>query len=247
MDRHDLTSLFNELLDDWERYRSSPAAHAAVAGWRKIEPQLEAIATPEAAVTAIRDASDMDCRDAKTLAILRLARTDLDARRVLLQAFWPGLLHLTTVYGRPWDYEDTAATVVMLALERIAGYPLHRRSRVAANIIRDVQNGLHRMRTREQHAAALRGLAVPIDDALHLPADETRSAAEEVIDLIGEAIRTQRLTESEARLIVLRRLLDTPTAVTAAEQGRRPSSIRKARERAEARLARTATVEVACA
>jgi DNA-directed RNA polymerase specialized sigma24 family protein len=181
------------------------------------------------------------------LALLQLGRHDDDARRVLLQALWPGLLHLTTVYGRSWDYEDTAATVVVLALERIASYPLHRRTRTAANIIRDVQHGLHRMRIREQEAALALGEPVPIHETAQLPEVAARTAAQEVIDLLGEAVRTAELSESEARLIVLRRVFDTPTAATAAALGRPPSTIRKTRERAEARLARMATAQVACA
>lgn len=234
---HDTTSLFNDLLGDWERYRRSPTARSAVRRWRAAEPALAAFTTPEALVEALRDPVDLDRRDERTLALLRLARNDADARRVLLQALWPGLVHLTTLYGNSWNYEDTAATVVLLALERLATYPLHRRTRTAANVIKDVQHGLYQLRMREVRVAASLGQPMPVDEAAVLPSRDERSAVEEVFEILADAMRSGRLSEEDAQLIVERRVLDTPTAVTAARDGRRPSTIRKRRERAEARLA----------
>lgn len=247
MREHKPRSLFNELLIDWGRYSASPTAREAIARWTRGAGPLSGVGSPDELVATLRDPDDLDGRDERMLALLRLARDDADARRVILQALWPGLLSLTTIYGRPWDYEDTASTVVQLALERIADYPLHRTQRTAANIIRDVQHQLHRVRLREERSSRAIGSPLSLDVARELCGAEPVTASEELIELVAEAVRTKRISVREARLIVLRRVFDTPTAATATEEGRRPGSVRKARERAEARLARMATTALPCA
>ena len=113
-------SLFNELDLDWCRFARSGSARCSLQRWRRLEPVLAAFETVEALLAGLRSRKDLDHRDVVWFALLRISRTDTDARRVALFALWPGLNVVAQRYGRRWDYEDTAAEVIAAALERIA-------------------------------------------------------------------------------------------------------------------------------
>jgi DNA-directed RNA polymerase specialized sigma24 family protein len=191
-------------------------------------------------LAGLRDRLELDQRDAKWLALLRIARRDLDARRVALFALWPGLNNLTKLYGRRWEYEDTASEVMLAALERIADYPMHRKSSPPANIVRDVQNRLHIWRQREQAADEVLGEVLELGAASTEATREDTSSSIELLRLLNKGVGCGRVTRRGARLILLHRVFDVPTRQVASVEGRRDESVRKARERAEAALAAAA-------
>lgn len=234
------TSLFNEIAVDWRRFSRSSGARAGLARWSLAEPDLAPFVTAEALVSALRARQDFDRRDAVWFAVLRLAKDDLDARRVALHALWPGLSVVAQRYGRRWDYEDTAAEVVTAALERIAGYPMHRRSSPPANIVLDVRNRLHVRRQQEAALGDALGLTVAVEVAEAEPAPQDGSSSIELLRLVSDGVDRGKVTARGARLILLHRILDVPTREVASLEGRRAPSVRKARERAEAALATAA-------
>ena len=142
-------SLFNDITVDWEGFVRSSGARACLARWSTDEPELTSLRAGRGPLVGAYSAPELrPARDAAWFAVLRLARRDLDARRVALYALWPGLNAVAQRYGRRWDYDDTAAEVIATALERIAAYPMHRRSSPPANIVLDVRNRLHVRRER---------------------------------------------------------------------------------------------------
>lgn len=182
-------------------------------------------------LAGLRDAADFDARDARWRALLRFAGADADARRVLLQAVVPGLVSVAHRYARPWDRDDIASAVVVAALARIAAYPHHRPSSPAANIVRDTEHEVHRSRLTEAR------------ERCELAAHHTRSlveisAADELVELVCDAVEARQLSSHEARLIVEYRVFGMSSREVGERDGRRAATVRKARSRAERALSR---------
>lgn len=233
-------SLFNELDLDWCRFARSGSARRSLQRWRRLEPALAAFETVEALLAGLRSRKHLDHRDVVWFSLLRIARTDTDARRVALFALWPGLNVVAQRYGRRWDYDDTAAEVIAAALERIASYPMHRTSSPAANIVLDVRNRLHTLRRREEALSEAVGAPVGIEAALRLPASQPTGSARDLVEVVRDGVDAGCVTRRGARLILLHRVLGTPTREVASLEGRRAAAVRKARERAEAALVASA-------
>lgn len=239
MDDHP-RSLFNELDLDWSRFARSGSARCSLQRWRRLEPVFAAFESVETLLAGLRSRTDLDHRDVVWFALLRIARTDTDARRVALFALWPGLNVVAQRYGRRWDYDDTAAEVIAAALERIASYPIHRTSSPAANIVLDVRNRLHTLRRREEALSEAVGAPVGIEAALRLPASQPTGSARDLVEVVRDGVDAGCVTRRGARLILLHRVLGTPTREVASLEGRRAAAVRKARERAEAALVASA-------
>jgi DNA-directed RNA polymerase specialized sigma24 family protein len=237
-----LRSLFNDIAEDWDVFVRSSGAQACLVRWSLEEPVLTPFERVEDLVSALRARGDFDRRDALWFAVLRLARHELDARRVALYALWPGLNAVAQRYGRRWDYDDTAAEVIATALERIAAYPMHRRSSPPANIVLDVRNRLHVRRERERALDVALGPTVNSDVAADEPAEPNGSSSVELLRLVRDSVDHGDVSRRGAKLILLHRILDVPTRQVASVDGRRDGTIRKARERAEAALASSVAV-----
>lgn len=229
-------SLFNQIIVDWQRFATSRKASRRLRAWTVFEPALAGIEDVTELITALRDSVDLDGRDHRWRALLRVARTDADAQRAAIYALWPGLNRVAQMYGRRWEYEDTAAEVIGAALERIARYPVHRRSSPAANIVRDAQNRLHARRSRERALNDALGARVGLGDADAEEEVARRSASEELLSLLDEGVRCGRVSRRGARLILLYRVLDVPTEQVASLEGRRAVAVHRARQRAESAL-----------
>ncbi len=100
---------------------------------------------------------------------------------------------------------------------------------------------------RERHQAHQRvlGHSCVLDEAIALPADSDRSASDEVLDLVDQALRAGVLDPGRARLVILHRVLSVPTVEVAQTEGYPPSTIRQRRSRAEAAMAIVANGRVA--
>jgi DNA-directed RNA polymerase specialized sigma24 family protein len=148
-------------------------------------------------------------KDAVLLALLRLARKEELASRVVLQAMLPGLKAL----ARPWlkrdakgreppiDREELWQVLFVEMLGRIKTYPLERRPRkVAANLIGDVKHVAAAERKRAR--AALN--AVPEDEPLEL--DEAALWSRPGVDVeepLRRAVAAKAITAADAELLLL--------------------------------------------
>jgi DNA-directed RNA polymerase specialized sigma24 family protein len=150
----------------------------------------------------------------------------------------PGLKSLMCAYQWVGDPEEVATAVVEAAFERIRRYPCDRcPARVAANLLKDTRQVLWRDGCRERR---LRLATEPLADQVvgrFVWDPQDRSATDELVDLVGEAVRLGRVGSAGAGLILLTRVMDIPIDELADESETKPSTIRKRRQRAEAALA----------
>jgi DNA-directed RNA polymerase specialized sigma24 family protein len=222
--------------DDWETYKTSRAAVAALRRWRAAGA-IPPVGSLEQLLTAMQDRSNPDARDELVYRLAVLSHHDSDACRVVLQTVRPGLNGVAQMYHLRWGWEDTASMTVAAALERIVSYPPGRRSRPAANIVRDVQHQLYRKRVRDVALEATLGQPLSAEDRECAATTPQPSPSAELVDVVRHALSTRRLTHDEASLILRQRILDVPTDELATERGRKPGTVRRDRRRAEKRLA----------
>jgi DNA-directed RNA polymerase specialized sigma24 family protein len=232
MQRSNPFPIFAALAVEWIAFASAPATVASLGRWRRVERSLVDVSDLDDLLQRLRDSADLDARDARWRALLRLAGADADARRVLLQAVVPGLVSVARRYARPWDRDDVASAVVVAALARIAAYPHHRPASPVANIVRDAQHAVHRLRLTE--ARDRRALA-----AHHTRPLAERPAADELVELVCDAVDGGQLSSHAARLIVEYRVFGMSSRKVGDRHGRRAATVRKARSRAERALSRS--------
>jgi hypothetical protein len=233
-----MPQLLDRLQDEWQYLARSPRAAQTLAGW-SCDPALDGFSDLEEMVAAIHRRGRPEASDRILLALLRRAAVDNLAALTVLQALMPGLKSLMSAYRLTGEPEEVATAVVEAAFERIRRYPCDRRpARVAANLLHDTRQTLWRDGRREH---SVRLATEPLTDpVMNTPATAHRSATDELVDLVGEAVRRGRLRPSGARLILLTRVLDVPIEELAEETGTKPLTLRKRRVRAQAALAAAA-------
>lgn len=240
-----MPDVLTELERSWRAFTRSPAGAAALTRWGTEAPELAVLDDLDQLVEAAQGvrAVDLDGRDELQLALLRCARHDHEARFAMLEILRPGIGRLARRSAHRWGFQETAAMTIALTMEAIVAYPLDR-PRPAACILRHVGHELWLQQAREQRTRTRLGRLTALDDH-EWPATPTTSAGEEVLDLVAEAVRAGKVTAEHGRFVILHRVLGVPTREVAAQLGRRPSTIRQQRNRAEAVIARFALRAVA--
>ena len=222
--------------DEWVELSGSGAAVRALAEWG--DPALDGSADLRDVVAAIQRRGRPEESDRMLLALLRRAGTDNLAALAVLQALMPGLKTLMVAYQLTGEPEEVATAVVEAAFERIRRYPCDRRpARVAANLLADTKQVLWRDGCRERR---LRLASEPLTDDVEERVGATSAASaatDELVGLVRDAVRDERLPVEDARLILLTRVLDVSVADLAAAAGAKAQTVRKRRRRAEAQLA----------
>jgi hypothetical protein len=219
-------SLFDELDREWASLAVSAVAQRAFDKWK-----LAGISGLSELVSVVHNRDDYERSDNLLRKVVGRAKRDDVACRAVLQCMMPAMRSLAWRY-RGYDTRvDVESQVVTETLARIRHYPLGRRpDHIAANIVRDVGQVFWRSvgRTVElelSHSV----LSVPI-------LQRGRSATSEVSDLLLEGVRTGGVTTDEAALVFATRVLDESVNALAERAGVQPQSIRKRRQRAEAKL-----------
>lgn len=148
-------------------------------------------------------------KDRVLLALLRLARRESLASRIVLQAMLPGLKTLAAAmlkrhpeHGDPaLEREGLWQVLFVEMLERIKTYPLERRpGSVAANLILDVK---HAVLVEAQRARAAAG-ELPPDEPLE--PDEQALRARPGVDVeepLRRAVEAKAITAVDAELLLL--------------------------------------------
>jgi hypothetical protein len=228
---------------EWPIFATSGAAASALRRWAGSEPELARFDDLDGLVEELRSRTDVDHRDGLWLACIRLARDDIAARRVLLQALLPGLFTVALRYEARWGRQETASMVAAAAVSRIAAYPQHRTSRPAANLIHDTRHELYLARLRDVVREQVRSAE---ELPLNLPDSGPQAhPAQEIVELVTAAAMLGRISTRDARTILLSRVLGVRTAAIAEAEGVQKQTIRQQRRRAESALA-AATEVVAC-
>jgi DNA-directed RNA polymerase specialized sigma24 family protein len=232
-----MPQLLDRLQEEWHSLARSSRAAQSLDGWSS-DPALVGFSDLEEVVAEIQQRGRPEESDRILLALLRRAAVDDLAAQAVLQALMPGLKSLMSAYRLTGEPEEVATAVVEAAFERIRRYPCDRRpTRVAANLLQDTRQVLWRNGCRDRRLRlATEPLTEPVTSRLASAVHE-RSAPDELIDLVAEAVRRGRVLPCGARLILLTRVLDVPIDALAEEMGTKPNTLRKRRQRAEAALA----------
>jgi hypothetical protein len=229
-----MTTLFEQLGVEWSQLGASAPARAAVQAWGQDDPALAGFQDLREVVRFVHRSGTGPRGDAVLACLAARAPSDPLAARTLLHVVFYGLMRITsdlcTAASSP---EEAASVVVVEAYQRICTYPVERRPRsIAANILLDTRQGVSRTLCRRRVTEVLTA-----DIAHHANATGGPSAADELLELIDEAVRAGKLRVDDARLIVLSRIADVSTADLAASRACTPQSLRRHRQRAEAALA----------
>jgi DNA-directed RNA polymerase specialized sigma24 family protein len=226
-------TLFAKLEAEWRELGGSVSALNALRIWAQSDPSLDPFDDLHALVRFVQRSPDRAQAEELLACLAARAPSDPLAARTLLQVVFYGLVRIAADFRSvAHSDEDAASMVVATAYERICTYPIERRPRsIAPNILLDTRQGvsrsLFRPRVAEDPTANVWGVAIAAPPA---------SAADQLLGLVDEAVRTRKLRVDDARLIVLTRVAGVTTADLAAEHGCAPQSLRRRLQRAEATL-----------
>lgn len=232
-----LNDLFHALDLDWAIFEKSRAGTRALARLRAREAEVANVASMGELVEALHDRLCPERQDTLMSALLRQARHDEDARRVVLRAITPALVRISRSYRRFLGEDDAASVAVLAAMERMTCYSSSRPGRPAANLMQDVRYTMYRASLRESAVPTGQPMPLSLED-IHAVSEHEAvpTASDHLVQLLAEAMSDGCLTGEGGRVIFLTRIADVSTAALAEAEGVRPSSIRKRRERAEAVL-----------
>ncbi|MFZ4585090.1 MAG: hypothetical protein ACOYNI_07650 [Acidimicrobiia bacterium] len=219
--------IFTNLDIDWQIVAASPAAQTACRRWGT-DPALRGCRTPDDVLARTDRRYGAAAADAVLAALARRAGTDTMAARTLLQALVPGMVSLARRHGAP-IVPDAADHVVAIALERIRTYPFDRRPRaIAANVLLDTHQRMCRQRAESRETFG--------HDLTEIPAIETANAAHDVIDLVAAAVERAVIDADDAALVLAPVMGDDDFSERAADDGVKPRSIARRRQRAMRRV-----------
>ena len=201
--------------------------------WAVVEPTLAGFATPQQLLRHLRGLRGRrEAEDEILAALVRRARVDAAAARVVLQALLPGL---KVIAGRlllePDEREEIWSSLLAHCWERIRCYPLERRpTRIAANVLLDtLQKTTRELKRRRRERGELAGDLSPGRTAA-LP------AGLDVERLLARAVMAAAISEEEAELILRTRIDGADLGALAREQGLSYHALNTRRLRAEKRL-----------
>jgi PAS domain-containing protein len=224
------TDLIERLEAEWPGLAAGPLA-AQLRIWAQSDPALAGFATPQQVLRHLLSRSGAHpCKDDVLAALVREARVDPLAARLVLQALLPGL---KAVAGRLLFEADERDAVWSALLahcwERIRRYPLERRpTRIAANTLLDtLQKTTRELKRQRRHRDHLNDAPEGIADA---PADR------DVERVLGRAVEAAAISADEAELILRTRVDGVDLRVLAAEDGVAYNTLVVRRLRAERRL-----------
>jgi DNA-directed RNA polymerase specialized sigma24 family protein len=217
---------------DWSRERASARLEARFRAWKELEPALMAFAGPDALLRFLRRPGPGVRKDAALLALLRRARDEPLAGRVVLEAILPGL---KSIAGRMLidvrEREELWSALLACAWERIRRYPVERRPRrVAANLLLDCMRGTLAVLGRARTDRKLTTAELPPDLSAAEPVDGDVDA------LLADAVEADAISEPDAELILQTRIDGADLASLAASADVPYNSLKSRRFRAERRL-----------
>lgn len=221
---------------DWRRLLSSPLLAGRFRVWRQAEPVLATFSGPAPLVCFLHDpAGEMDRKDIVLLALLRHAKREPLAARVVLQALRPALKGLAArLLTCGVEREELWSLLMEIAWQKIRAYPVARRpSRVAANLrldtLHDVQQQLH----LERAARALLP-ARPLGSGSPSPSPVCDGNIEAPL---ARAVAARAITADEAELIARTRIDGVGLSELAVPLRVKRDTLKHRRARAERRLA----------
>lgn len=224
-------TIFDRLDHEWQVLATAATSRQELSGWAEDDPALAGFV--DLAELAVHNAGAPAANaDAILAALARRATHDALAARVLLQLLLPGCRALT--HRLAWterDVEERGAAVVAAAYRRIRTYPYaNRPARIALNVMLDTAKAV-----RREHPTN-RPVTFDGRDDHDVLALEEPTAAEELLEVLVDAVSAGRLDRTMAQVIILSRLVGCSMDELAAVQGCHPGSLRRRRRHAEMSL-----------
>jgi len=170
-------------------------------------------------------------KDQLLAALVRIARTDPEAFGVLAACLLPGLRHRVARHARSLEREEALAIMVAGLYERVAASAVDEDARFVAGRLLSLPT--ERLRRAE---SVQRGWTA---QTRHDPETASRAGAVELsaATLVVTAVDAGVIDEQDARLILATRFAGRPLREAAQRLGLRYESVKKRRQRAEARWA----------
>lgn len=229
---------------EWAVISTGAAARRALLRWGEAEPALVGAETPADVVHAILSAPE-DESIAVTQAVLRLARSDRLAARLLIQLMVPTLatecfrsLRMLKAERVPITSSEVVALVIGAAAESIGSYarrpvvpyPLRTLRRRMIEIVIARRNRLIRQAEIE---------SVQFAEATHTSSDPVETEptpAELLADTLTTAVDLGIVSAQDAQVVWLSRRLDVSALTQADNDEREHERLRRRRSRAQRRL-----------
>ena len=229
---NDPGDLIGRLEAEWAGLAAGAVRHR-LAIWSNQEPALAGFATPQQLLRHLLSrGSKQPRKDDVLAALVREARHDPLAARMVLQALLPGL---KAIAGRllldAEEREELWSALLAHCWERIRRYPLERRpARIAANILFDTLQRTSRELKRQRHRRDQPAGELAPERLAASPVDP------DVERVLARAVAAAAISEEEAELIVRTRIDDADLGALAREQGLSYHALNTRRLRAEKRL-----------
>ena len=215
---------------DWRRLvRGVLPKH--LRAWARAEPALAAFPEPSRLIAFLRSDAPAASKDAVLRPLVRIARDEPLAARVVLEALAPGLTRLAErVIFDERDRDELWALILGHAWGQIRSYPLERRpSKIAANLILETRRAALADFTRDRRPR--RELPPrPLGERVAAP------ASVDVDTLLARAVAAGAINADDAELILQTRIDEVPLRKLAAERELAYHTLNVRRLRAEKRL-----------
>jgi hypothetical protein len=198
--------------------------------WARDEPALAAFAEPPRLIAFLRSDAPAASKNELLRPLVRLARDEPLAARIVLEALAPGLTRLAErVIFDERDRDELWALILGHAWRQIRSYPLERRpSKIAANLILETRRAALAEFTRDRRRRELPPR--PLGERVAAP------ASADVDTLLAPAVAAGAISADEAQLILRTRIDEVPLRQLAAEQNVAYHTLNVRRLRAEKRL-----------
>ncbi len=224
----------DQLESDWHRQLVNGTVAHHLREWRIREPALSSFSSPDALTSYLRASSSGERQDAVLAALIRQARTDAVAARLVLQRLLPALKRRA---GRllidASDREELWSLLLAEMWELIRTFPIGRLPHhVAAKLVLSSVRDAVRVLAAEH---ALGGQSL-VNEPEQPPDGEPESATLGIDGGLACAVRAGAVTAEEAELIAMTRIDGQPLGPIARREGVSLNTLVQRRRRAERRL-----------
>ena len=239
---HTFRNVIDALEAEWPTIAHTPTSRHKLRTWAEAEPALTGFGSLADVVHVIHH-TDRDVSTAVSAAILRVAGSDLLARRVLLQVMIPvmaqrvrWLRNTSRIGGAEVEVDEAAQTVVAAMVEvigRVAGrtvvWPISTlRSKLRKTLFVTIDRNEHRTRTETQL------------DITTTPTIEDSTAVADIENFLVGASRRGVVSKRDCQLVWMTRIGGWEPSELTERFGATHNTLLRRRQRAEAALARAA-------